>query len=118
MRIYLCRLNGFTTGRYPSSTHPLLSFSIIHYKAAQNHGLLVATPYIESTVFFFAAMEKCCQAQLLADASGTKPILIDEDEAADTYATIGSHRGGWFAGLPEFEVLEAKEGVRFEYKKQ
>lgn len=32
-----------------------------------------------------------------------------------TYKTVGTAFGGWFSGLPAFQLLEAKEGVRFEY---
>jgi len=87
----------------------------------QNHGLLVATSSIEATVFFFISLEKCCQVQLLADAAaagrGAATVKIRADEAKDTYRTVGTMRAGWFSGLPQFDVLEAREGVSFEYKK-
>jgi len=87
----------------------------------QNHGLLVATEYIESTVFFFISLEKCCRVQLLADAAaagkGTETIKIQDDEALDTWKTIGAGRIGWFSGLPEFQALEAREGKKWGYKK-
>lgn len=60
--------------------------------------------------------------QLLADAAaggrGGATIKIDKDDAEETYKTVGSMRAGWFSGLPEFVALEAKEGQRFEFKKQ
>lgn len=81
----------------------------------QNHGLLVATATIESTVHFFVSFEKCCKAQLMADAAaaqtGIKPVLIGEKEAAETYQTVGV--GGWFAGRSHFQALEAREGQKF-----
>jgi ribulose-5-phosphate 4-epimerase/fuculose-1-phosphate aldolase len=85
----------------------------------QNHGILVATKSIESTVFFFTSLEKCCQVQLLADqaaaARGMKPRLIDPINAADTHKHLGSEMGGWFNALPEFQLLEHEEGRRFQY---
>ena len=86
----------------------------------QNHGLLVATPSIEATLFFFVSLEKCCHVQLLADAAaagrGGTTIKVDDEDATYTYKTVGSHRAGWFSALPEFAKLEAKEGVKFKYE--
>ncbi|KAL5476375.1 hypothetical protein ACEPAI_3475 [Sanghuangporus weigelae] len=82
----------------------------------QNHGLLVATSSIEATVHYFIALEKSCQVQLLVDAAG-HTVKIGDEEAADTYKTVGTSYGGWFSGGPAFQLLEANEGVRFEYRK-
>ncbi len=46
----------------------------------------------------------------------TGTVKIRADEAKDTYRTVGTMRAGWFSGLPQFDVLEAREGVSFEYK--
>jgi len=55
----------------------------------QNHGLLVATNTIESTLFYFIALERACQAQLMSDAAaggrGTKCNIIPPEDAAATY---------------------------------
>ncbi|KLO16765.1 arad-like aldolase/epimerase [Schizopora paradoxa] len=81
----------------------------------QNHGLLVATT---ATLYYFLALEKCCEVQLLADAGGygKTPIKINNEEAAATGKQIGTMRNGWFSGLPQFESLEAREGVRFDWQ--
>jgi len=83
----------------------------------QNHGLLVASSSIEATVKFYIALERSCQAQLMADAAaaahGGKPVLIDHEQAADTARIIGSQRAGWYSGTTEFVLLEHKEGVAF-----
>ncbi|KAG1894241.1 class II aldolase/adducin domain-containing protein [Suillus fuscotomentosus] len=85
----------------------------------QNHGILVSTESIESTVYFFISLEKCCQAQMTADqaaaARGIKTRLIDPASAAQTYEYLGSELWGNFAGMPEFDLLEQEEGKRFEY---
>jgi ribulose-5-phosphate 4-epimerase/fuculose-1-phosphate aldolase len=85
----------------------------------QNHGIFIATKSIEATVFFFISLEKCCQVQMLADqaaaARGLKPRLIDPENAARTQRRLGSDMGGWFNGIPEFQLLEHEEGMRFEY---
>ncbi|KAG1893688.1 uncharacterized protein F5891DRAFT_1195527 [Suillus fuscotomentosus] len=85
----------------------------------QNHGILVATKSIESTVFFFISLEKCCKVQMVVDqaatARGLKPRLIDPASAVQTWERLGSEMGGWFNGIPEFQLLEHEEGKRFEY---
>lgn len=80
----------------------------------QNHGLLVATNSIEATVFFYIALERSCQSQLMADAAaaahGRRPLQIPEADALYTSKANGSMVAGWFQGLTEFQLLEAKEG--------
>ncbi|KZP24812.1 class II aldolase/adducin domain-containing protein [Athelia psychrophila] len=88
----------------------------------QNHGLLVAAGSIEATVFYFSSLEKCCKAQLLADAAaggrGIKTIKIADDEAEATHNVIGGEKFGRFSGLPLFHALEAREGRSFEFQAQ
>jgi len=84
----------------------------------QNHGLLTCGQSIESTVFWFISLEKCCQVQLLADAAaggrGSETVKIDEEDAVYTYKTVGSEKAGWFSARPEFDVMERES--RGEYK--
>ncbi|OJA11961.1 hypothetical protein AZE42_08070 [Rhizopogon vesiculosus] len=85
----------------------------------QNHGLLVATKSIESTVFFFISLERCCQVQIIADqaaaARGQRPRTIDRETATRIREAFGSEYGGWFSGIVEFQLLEHEEGKKFEY---
>jgi ribulose-5-phosphate 4-epimerase/fuculose-1-phosphate aldolase len=66
----------------------------------QNHGLLTVGQSIEEAVFWFVSLEKCCHAQLLADAAaagrGEETIKITEDEAVYTHKTVGSPMAGTF----------------------
>jgi ribulose-5-phosphate 4-epimerase/fuculose-1-phosphate aldolase len=75
----------------------------------QNHGLLTVGRSIEETVFWFVSLEKCCYAQLLADAAaagrGGETIKIDDADAAFTYKTVGTHKAGWFSAKPLFDVI-------------
>jgi len=94
-----------------------IAAAIGHKKAVilQNHGILVATPTIESTVHYYIALEKSCQVQLLADAAakgrGGTTQKITEADALKTYKTVGGISGGWFSGLPQFEALERREAL-------
>ena len=85
--------------------------------SVQNHGILVATDSIEATVHFYVALEKSCQVQLLADAAaagtGRATVKIEEKDAEYTSKVVGNLKGGWMSGLPQFQMLEHRENVRF-----
>ncbi|KAJ5618147.1 hypothetical protein N7537_003261 [Penicillium hordei] len=78
----------------------------------QNHGLLTVGNTIEETVFWFVSLEKCCYAQLLADAAATgrggQTVKIEEADAAFTYKTVGTPMAGWFSAKPLFDVIHAE----------
>ncbi|EXJ57733.1 uncharacterized protein A1O5_12523 [Cladophialophora psammophila CBS 110553] len=80
----------------------------------QNHGLLTVGQTVEATVFWFCSLEKCCHAQLLADAAaagrGGSTIKINDEDAAYTAHSIGRPWPGWFSAKPLFEDMEAEVG--------
>ena len=59
-------------------------------------------------------MEKCCHAQLMADAAaggrGGQTAKIGDDEAAYTYQTVGTPLAGWFSAKPLFDVVHKESG--------
>lgn len=65
-------------------------------------------------------MENACRVQLLADAAAggrqRATVKITPEDAYNTYQTVGSLPAGWFQGQPEFQLLEKREGVKFELK--
>lgn len=61
----------------------------------RNHGLLTVGHSVDEAAWWFIAMERCCQSQLMAEAVG-KPISIDPEIASLTSSQIGSHYSGWF----------------------
>ncbi|KAJ9224185.1 hypothetical protein DTO169C6_3545 [Paecilomyces variotii] len=75
----------------------------------QNHGLLTVGHTIEETIFWFVSLEKCCHAQLMADAAaagrGGQTVKINEEDAAFTYKAVGTPRAGWFSAKPLFDVI-------------
>lgn len=81
------------------------------HKAAllQNHGLLTVGKTIEEAVFWFVSLEKCCHAQLMADAAaggrGGETVKISEEEALYTRKTVGSAMAGYFSAKPLFDVI-------------
>lgn len=82
-----------------------------------NHGLLTCGQTVESCVFWFMNLEKCCHVQLLADAAaagkGSQTVKISDEEAAYTYKTVGSEKAGWFMAKPTFDLMEHEAGVNY-----
>jgi ribulose-5-phosphate 4-epimerase/fuculose-1-phosphate aldolase len=64
---------------------------------------------IEETVYWFSSLEKCCRAQLMADAAaagrGGQTIKINEEDAKYTYRAVGTPYAGWFSAKPLFDVI-------------
>jgi ribulose-5-phosphate 4-epimerase/fuculose-1-phosphate aldolase len=83
----------------------------------QNHGLLTCGQTIEAALFWFVSLEKCCHAQLMADAAaagrGGETIKIDEEDAAFTYKSVGTPRAGWFSAKPMFDVMIQEIGDEY-----
>ncbi|KAI1965300.1 hypothetical protein LOZ58_001146 [Ophidiomyces ophidiicola] len=75
----------------------------------QNHGLLTVGKTIEEAVFWFVSLEKCCHAQLLADAAaagrGGTTIKIPDEEAAYSYKSVGTPFAGYFSAKPMFDLI-------------
>jgi ribulose-5-phosphate 4-epimerase/fuculose-1-phosphate aldolase len=83
----------------------------------RNHGLLAVGQTIEAAVFWFCSLEKCCHAQLMADAAasgrGGETVKINEEDAAFTYKSVGTPRAGWFSAKPAFDVMEREVGDEY-----
>jgi len=60
-----------------------------------NHGLLTVGRTVEEAVFWFVSLDKCCHAQLMADAAaggrGGETVKIGDEEARYTYKTVGEY---------------------------
>lgn len=62
----------------------------------QNHGLFTASRHsIEAAAFWFIALERCCQQQLLVEATGVAPRLVPDDKARYSREHVGSEYIGW-----------------------
>ncbi|KAI9672089.1 MAG: hypothetical protein M1831_001902 [Alyxoria varia] len=83
----------------------------------QNHGLLTVGGTVEEAVFWFVSLEKCCQAQLAADAAaggrGGETIKIDDEDALCTYNTVGTAKAGYFSAKPLFDVIHKETGGEY-----
>src|SRR5438132_1695113 len=74
----------------------------------RNHGLLTVGHTVDEAAFWFIAMDRACQSQLLAEAAGT-PVLIGDDDAAHTFGQVGSHAIGWFNFQPLYEMIVRRQ---------
>jgi ribulose-5-phosphate 4-epimerase/fuculose-1-phosphate aldolase len=74
-----------------------------------NHGLLtVGQTSVDEAAWWFIAMERACQAQMLAEAAGA-PVLIDADQAAETAPHVGPPMAGWRAFQPLYEWIVSSQ---------
>ena len=72
----------------------------------QNHGLLTVSRHsIEAAAFWFIGLERCCQQQLLVDASGVEPKLVTPERARYSREHVGSEYIGWLHFQPIWEQL-------------
>lgn len=74
----------------------------------RNHGLLTVGTTVDEAVWWFIAMERCCQAQFLAE-SVSVPLQIDPENARATRAVSGSSFVGWLQCQPLWERMRAEQ---------
>jgi ribulose-5-phosphate 4-epimerase/fuculose-1-phosphate aldolase len=87
-----------------------IAYALGPHKAVilRNHGLLTVGRTVDEAVWWFIAMERSCQVQLLAEAAGT-PVLIDGKSAELAASQVGSHHSGWFSFQPLFDRIVAEQ---------
>jgi len=75
----------------------------------KNHGLLTVGHNVEEAAWWFICMERCCQAQILAEMTGIKPQLIRPDTARSTRdKEVGFPAAGWFQYQPIWQDIIAE----------
>ncbi|GAA0325957.1 class II aldolase/adducin family protein [Bacillus carboniphilus] len=55
----------------------------------RNHGLLTVGQTVDEATWWFVAMERACQIQMMAESTGHKPVLIEKSYAEKTYEQMG-----------------------------
>lgn len=73
----------------------------------QNHGLLTVGETVDAAAWWYIAMERCCQVQLLAEAAsnGQAPKIISQKSAEQAYSIVGSPFAGWFQFQPLYDRI-------------
>src|ERR1035438_6587978 len=79
----------------------------------RNHGLLTVGSSVDEAAWWFIAMERGCQAQLLAEAAG-KPVLISHENALVTRNQIAGGINGWFQFQPMWNMISRQEPDLFD----
>ena len=70
----------------------------------QNHGILTTGPSVDIALWFYMSMERCCQAQLMAEAAG-KPISVSHETAVKTREFIANDIAAWASYQPAFDKI-------------
>ena len=72
----------------------------------QNHGLLTVSRHsIEAAAFWFIALERCCQQQLMVEATGATPVRVPDQTARYSREHVGSEYIGWLHFQTIYEQL-------------
>ncbi|GAA1954479.1 class II aldolase/adducin family protein [Amycolatopsis minnesotensis] len=75
----------------------------------RNHGLLTVGGSPAEAAWWFISMERCCQVQLLAEASASEPVLIPDAEARSAWELLGTPSMGRFNFRPLYEWIVRAE---------
>ena len=70
----------------------------------QNHGCITAGQSVDSAIWWFVALERACQSQLVAEAAGA-PIEIPEHLCQESFEVQGHELAGWFNFQPWWDEL-------------
>ncbi|KAF2176135.1 aldolase [Zopfia rhizophila CBS 207.26] len=83
----------------------------------QNHGMITCGSTVDEAAFLFIALDRCCHAQMLANAAsgpGWEKIMIGEEEAEYTHKKSGNSSKMWLAFQPYFDQVAAEEPEVFQ----
>lgn len=81
----------------------------------QNHGLITCSRHsIDAAAFWFIALERLCQQQLMIDASGVPPRLVPPDKARYSREHVGNEFIGWLHFQPVFDQLASTQPDLFD----
>ncbi len=76
----------------------------------KNHGILTVGRNVEEAAFWFIAMERCCQSQILAEMTGLKTQPISHEVAIRTRdKEVGFPFSGWFSYQPIWQDIVAEQ---------
>jgi ribulose-5-phosphate 4-epimerase/fuculose-1-phosphate aldolase len=96
----------FTGIVYDTSEGDRIAAALGSHKAVimRNHGLLTTGQTVDEAVWWFIAMDRSCQSQLLAEAAGS-PVHIRREDALRTRGQLGTSMAGWFQFQPLWQWI-------------
>ncbi len=74
----------------------------------KNHGLITAADSVDAAAWWFIALERMCQVQLIAEAAGDLSVIPDQ-YAKVSYEQTGHSLAGWFQFQPHWQDLLADD---------
>ena len=81
----------------------------------QNHGLLTASRHsIDAAAFWFISLERCCQQQLMVEATGREPVYVPEESARHSHEHLGNEYIAWLHFQPIYQQLTEFQPDMFE----
>ena len=81
----------------------------------QAHGILTASRHsVDDAAFWFIAMDRCCQVQLMLESAGQKPPFVSPDRARHSARHVGSDYIGWLHFQPIYDQVTAANQDMFE----
>lgn len=81
----------------------------------QNHGLLTVSRHsIEDAAWWFIALERCCQVQLLVEATRHPPTLVTPERARYSREHVGNDFIGWLHFQPIYEQIAQSQPDMFD----
>ncbi|KAG4443233.1 hypothetical protein IFR05_001276 [Cadophora sp. M221] len=78
----------------------------------QNHGMITCGATVDEAAFLFIALDRCCHAQMLANAAsvpGWEKITIGKEEAEMTHKKSGNSSKMWLAFQPYYDQVVKME---------
>jgi ribulose-5-phosphate 4-epimerase/fuculose-1-phosphate aldolase len=106
---------GAVTVTVDAGQHVAAAFGRNRAAIHQNHGLLTASRHsIDEAAFWFIALERCCQVQLMVEATGKQPVMLSPEVARYSHEHVGNEFIGWLHFQPIYEQLVATQPDMFD----
>jgi ribulose-5-phosphate 4-epimerase/fuculose-1-phosphate aldolase len=97
---------GAVTVEREAGKRAAAAFEDVKAAIHRHHGLLTASRHsIDSAAFWFIALERRCQQQLMVEASGVRPVLVPPERARYSRKHVGSDYIGWLHFQPIYDRL-------------
>lgn len=79
----------------------------------RNHGIITCGATVDEASFLFIALDRCCHAQMLANAAAACPgwekTYIDKETAEMTHKKSGNPSKMWLAFQPYYDQAVAED---------
>ena len=91
------------------------AFKNVRAAIHQGHGLLTASRHsIDDAAFWFIALERCCQVQLMVEATGKPPVMLSPEVARYSHEHVGNEFIGWLHFQTIYDQLVETQPDMFE----